>query len=87
MNVSDVNSSACDVNSSACDVNSSACDVNSSILLQGLDMFDLLKAFSLRVLSSSSSFHGHMGLVVRKPVFGVSDQVRHKPGYTATEDG
>ena len=23
---------------------------------------------------------------MRKPVFGVSDQVRHKPGYTATED-
>ena len=28
-----------------------------------------------------------MSLVVRKPVFGVSDQVRHKPGCTATEDG
>ena len=26
-------------------------------------------------------------LVVRKPVFRVSDQVRHKPGCTATEDG
>ena len=25
--------------------------------------------------------------VVRKPVFGVSDQVRHKPGCTAKEDG
>ena len=24
---------------------------------------------------------------MRKPVFGVSDQVRHKPGCTATEDG
>ena len=29
----------------------------------------------------------HMSLVVRKLVFGVSDQVRHKPGCTATEDG
>ena len=29
----------------------------------------------------------HMSLVLRKPVFGVSDQVRHKPGCTATEDG
>ena len=29
----------------------------------------------------------HMSLVVRKPVFGVFDQVRHKPGCTATEDG
>ena len=28
-----------------------------------------------------------MSNVVRKPVFGVSDQVRHKPGCTATEDG
>ena len=28
-----------------------------------------------------------MILVVRKPVFGVSDQVRHKPGCTATGDG
>ena len=28
-----------------------------------------------------------MSLVVRKPVFGVFDQVRHKPGRTATEDG
>ena len=24
---------------------------------------------------------------MRKPVFGVSDKVRHKPGCTATEDG
>ena len=28
-----------------------------------------------------------LSLVVRKPVFGVSDQVRHKPGCAATEDG
>ena len=28
-----------------------------------------------------------MSLVVRKPVFGVSDQVPHKTGCTATEDG
>ena len=28
----------------------------------------------------------HLSLVVRKPVFGVSDQVRHKPGCIATED-
>ena len=28
-----------------------------------------------------------MSLVVRKPVFGVSDQVLHNPGCTATEDG
>ena len=29
----------------------------------------------------------YMSLVLRKPVFGVSDQVRHKPGCTATENG
>ena len=29
----------------------------------------------------------HMSLVVRKPVFEVSDQVRHQPGCTTTEDG
>ena len=29
----------------------------------------------------------NVSLVVRKPVFGVSDQVRHKPGCTVTEDG
>ena len=28
-----------------------------------------------------------MSLVVRKPVFGVSDRVRHKPGFAVTEDG
>ena len=30
---------------------------------------------------------GDMSLVVRKPVFRVSDQVGHKPGCTNTEDG
>ena len=29
----------------------------------------------------------NVSLVVRKPVFGVSDQVQHKPGCTVTEDG
>ena len=28
-----------------------------------------------------------MSLVLRKPVFRVSDQVRHKPGCTAIKDG
>ena len=28
-----------------------------------------------------------MSHVLRKPVFGVSDQIRHKPGCTTTEDG
>ena len=29
----------------------------------------------------------YLSLVVKKPVFGVSDLVPHKPGFTATEDG
>ena len=33
------------------------------------------------------SFGGsYMSLVVRKPVFGVSNQIRHKLGCTTTED-
>ena len=30
--------------------------------------------------------HYEMSLVVRKPVFGVFDQVPHKPGFTIIED-
>ena len=39
--------------------------------------------------SSEVSYVTHllMGLVTRKHVFGVSQQVRHKPGCTATEHG
>ena len=32
-------------------------------------------------------FKQNMSLVLRKPVFGVSDQVRHKRGCAVTEDG
>ena len=31
-------------------------------------------------------YYRYLSLVVRKLVFGVSDQVRHKPSCTATED-
>ena len=56
--------------------------------------------FDGRALVLTAPVHGHclpfcfrevtgyyMSLVVRKPVFGVSAQVRHNPGCTATEDG
>ena len=39
------------------------------------------------LMSCLRDFCLYLSLVVRKPVFGVSDQVRHKPGCTATEDG
>ena len=32
-------------------------------------------------------FQVNMRHTMSKPVFGISDQVRHKPGSTATEDG
>ena len=33
------------------------------------------------------SYNHEMSLVVRKPVFGISDHVLYKPGCTAMEDG
>ena len=38
---------------------------------------------------AAEAFQGYVQMrhVMRKSVFGVSDQVRHKPGCTATEDG
>ena len=36
---------------------------------------------------TSDVYLKYMSLVVRKPVFGVSEQVGHKPGCSATEDG
>ena len=35
----------------------------------------------------TDNWWNNMRLDVRKPVFALSDQVRHKPGCTATEDG
>ena len=48
----------------------------------------ILNFILLTVKLVGGNFNGvYLSLVVRKPVFGVSDQVRHKPGCTATEDG
>ena len=51
----------------------------------------LISAFVFTTLIVQSlfclqKFTTYMGLVVRKPVFRVSDQVSPKPGCTATED-
>ena len=43
----------------------------------------LLWSYSTKSIKSNKS----LSLVLRKPVFGVSNQVRQKPGCTATEDG
>ena len=34
-----------------------------------------------------TGLENNMSLVLRKPVFGVSDLVRHKQGCTTTQDG
>ena len=39
------------------------------------------------VLGGNEAIQVHMSLVLRKPVFGVSDKVPHKPGCTTTQDG
>ena len=59
------------------------------------DVFALTRAFIQAKYNRNSVFaqYGlsmyliHLSLVLRKPVFGVSDQVPHKVGWTATEDG
>ena len=66
-------------------------DVNMCIT-KGGDAMRLRKAIENLCSSSEDSdtqpkHRDHMSLVLRKPVFGVSDQVPHKPGCTATEDG
>ena len=43
--------------------------------------------FRYRVSDNRTDHDAHMSLDVRKPIFGVSDQVRHKLGCTATIDG
>ena len=48
----------------------------------------IILAIMRQIKKNSNIFYQHeVSLVVRKPVFGVSDHVRHKPGCTATEDG
>ena len=45
---------------------------------------DLICSLAKDMLSCDVASMSH---VTSKPVFGVSDQVRHKPGCTVTEDG
>ena len=41
----------------------------------------------IRPMQQNSYTFGYMSLVLRKPVVGVSDQIRHKSGCNATQDG
>ena len=47
-----------------------------------VDLFHLLSCD----YSSIEGVQGYMSLFLRKPVFGVSDLVEHKPGSTTTQD-
>ena len=42
-----------------------------------------IRTFHIQKVSNTVD---HLSLVVRKPVFGVSDEVRHKPGCLDTEE-
>ena len=55
-----------------------SCSPFSAFLVTGLTIY---------INMCAAKIVDHMSLVLRKPVFGVSDQVRYKAGCTATEDG
>ena len=50
------------------------------------DLGGIITSVLLGILPVIKGFFNILSLVVRKPVFGVSDLVRHKPGCTVTED-
>ena len=52
-----------------------------------VSMHSLILLGSILLILVMSRYSSYLSLVVRKPVFGVFDQVGHKPGCTATEDG
>ena len=53
----------------------------------GIEMEQRSKTLVLSARTQINLGTIYMSLVVRKPVFGVSDQVPHKPGCAITEDG
>ena len=57
-----------------------------NFVIDFLGTYELMKQ-QIRKNECKKVFIIKMSLVVRKPVFGVSHQVRHKPGCTTTEDG
>ena len=53
--------------------------------MTGAQLIAALDSKNLTVLQGFA--RNHKSLFVKKPVFGVSDQVQHRPGCTVTEDG
>ena len=67
---------------------SSTYAVNKKGADQTARIFWLIRAFCSHMSNQVFSCRGsNLSLVVRKPVIGVSDLVRHKPGCAVTEDG
>ena len=60
--------------------------VNTSLFIKSLCQLNSL-CEHLYTHKALTTHQIDMSLVLRKPVFGVSDQVRHKPGCTSSEDG
>ena len=64
-----------------------------SMEIKGAGSGYYVRTFTVRYYNSTAGAwvcrlnRKYKSLVVRKPVFGVSNQVRHKPGCTATEAG
>ena len=64
------------------------CTIYVAIKIKDVVTRQLICAFVFAYAEIRFSHDGaHMSLVVRKPVFGVSHRVLHKPGCEATEDG
>ena len=57
---------------------------NNNMYLQNGTYWNFNRNFIQSVISRSHACD--MSRIARKPVFGVSDQVRHKPGFTTIED-
>ena len=73
-------------------------DVPGGLCISGLDRWLSSLEFSenrqqalimchMHISKCISVVHIHLSRKARKPVFRVSEQIRHKPGCTATEDG
>ena len=50
-------------------------------------VFSSTEAIMVTLIGLINSLGDSLSRVMRKPVFGVSDQVPHKPGCAITEDG
>ena len=55
--------------------------------LEALARVDSVSCILNPYMTNRIAHHYHLSRDARKPVFGISDQVRHKPGCTVSEAG